>query len=130
MVAGTSVFTNRTERNSPTPSVVAAAPSSSRSFYLFQEPIRWLSILSGAVTGQATVNLYEVIDVTGTITANGPSVLVPLPTPGQNGRLTFEGTAGQRISANATGATFNGCWNLGIYKPDGTQLANTFSCGG
>ena len=31
------------------------------------------------------------------------SVLVALPTPGQNGRLTFEGTSGQRISANATG---------------------------
>jgi YD repeat-containing protein len=85
---------------------------------------------SGAVTGQTTVNLYEVTDVTGSITANGASVLVPLPTPGQTGRLTFEGTSGQRISANATAATFNGCWNFGIYKPDGTQLANTFSCGG
>jgi uncharacterized protein YhfF len=83
---------------------------------------------SGAGTGGGTATLYESNDVTGTITVSGPSVLVQLPTPGQTGRLTFEGTAGQRISANG-GSTFTTCWNLGIYKPDGSQLANTFTCG-
>ena len=81
-----------------------------------------------SATGQATVTLYESNDVTGTITVSGPSVLVALPTPGQNGRLTFEGTAGQRISTLGTGSTFTGCWNIGIYKPDGSQLANVFTC--
>ncbi len=83
---------------------------------------------SGAATGQVTVSLYGVVDVTGTITPNGPSVPVSLPTPGQTARLTFDGTVGQRISANGS-STFNGCWNLGIYKPDGSQLTNTFGCG-
>lgn len=83
---------------------------------------------SGAGTGGGTATLYESNDVTGTITVSGPSVLVQLPTPGQNGRLTFEGTAGQRISANGS-SSLTTCWSLGIYKPDGTQLASTFSCG-
>jgi hypothetical protein len=84
---------------------------------------------SGSGTGGGTATLYESNDVTGTITIGGPSVLIQLPTPGQNGRFTFEGTAGQRISANGSGSTITTCWNLGIYKPDGTQLANTFTCG-
>jgi len=83
---------------------------------------------SGAGIGGASVTLYDVTDVTGPITVNGPSVNVNLSTPGQNARLTFDGTAGQRISANGA-STFTSCWNLGIYKPDGTQLANVFTCG-
>lgn len=83
---------------------------------------------NGEATGSANVTLYDVTDVTGSITVNGPSVNVSLTTPGQNARLTFDGTAGQRVSANSS-STFNGCWNYGIYKPDGTQLANIFSCG-
>ena len=83
---------------------------------------------SGAGIGQATVSIYDVVDPTGPITAGGPSVLVQLPTPGQNGRFTFSGTAGQRVSANGSGSTITSCWNLGIFKPDGTQLANTFTC--
>lgn len=84
---------------------------------------------SGAAIGQATINLYEVNDLTGTINFGGPTVNITTDTPGQNARLTFTGTAGQRASVNGTSTTFGTCWNLGIYKPDGTQLANTFSCG-
>lgn len=83
---------------------------------------------TGAVTGQVTLNLYEVVDVSGAITPNGPAVPVSLPAPGQNARLTFDGTVGQRISAHGV-SNFNGCWNFGILKPDGSQLTNTFSCG-
>src|SRR5215213_1846420 len=83
---------------------------------------------NGEATGSANVTLYDVTDMTGSITAGGPSVNVSLTTPGQNARLTFDGTAGQRVSANGV-STFNGCWTYGIYKPDGTQLASTFSCG-
>ena len=83
---------------------------------------------TGAAIGNASVTLYDVTDVTGSITVNGPAVNVTLNTPGQNARLTFDGTAGQRISANGA-STFSTCWNLGIYKPDGTQLANVFTCG-
>jgi hypothetical protein len=83
---------------------------------------------SGPATGQATVNLYDVVDFTGTINFGGPTVSITTNTPGQNGRLTFTGSAGQRVSVNGT-STFGACWNLGIYKPDGTQLTNVFSCG-
>lgn len=83
---------------------------------------------SGVAVGTANITLYDVSDVTGPITLNGPSVNVQLPTPGQNARLTFDGTAGQRVSANGV-SSLSGCWNYGIYKPDGTQLANVFNCG-
>jgi len=83
---------------------------------------------SGAGVGSGNVTLYDVTDATGAITINGPSVNVSLPTPGQNARLTFDGTAGQRVSANGV-SNFNGCWNYGIYKPDGSQLTNIFGCG-
>ena len=83
---------------------------------------------SGAVTGQATFNLYEVVDLTGSITIDGPAVSSTITTPGQVARLTFDGTAGQRVSANST-ETMNGCWTLAILKPDGTQLASDFTCG-
>jgi len=83
---------------------------------------------SGSITGQATITLYTVVDVTGSINFGGPTVPVTIDTPGQNARLTFTGTAGQRASVNGT-ASLNGCWSLGIFKADGTQLTNTFSCG-
>lgn len=83
---------------------------------------------SGVMTGTATFRLYDVVDVTGTAAVDGPSVTTSISTPGQNARLTFGGTAGQRLSVNST-STFGGCWNLKISKPDGTQLSNTFSCG-
>ena len=82
---------------------------------------------SGAVTGQATTNLYNVTDATGTITIDGPSVTSTISTPGQNARLTFSGTTGQRLSVNST-STFTGCWTLTVLKPDGTQLTSIFSC--
>ena len=48
----------------------------------------------GALTVNLTLTVSE--PVTGTITIDGPSVPVTLNRPGQDARLTFEGTAGQR----------------------------------
>lgn len=85
-------------------------------------------------TGNLTVTLYAVTDVTGTIPTDGTGVVEPLSTPGQNARLTFSGTAGQRVSATASGSLTggqpndNGCWWLSVVKPDGTTLGSTFSC--
>jgi hypothetical protein len=83
---------------------------------------------SGAGTGSVTVGAYDVVDFTSPITLNGSTVQVLLPTPGQNGRLTFDGTAGQRISVNGT-ASLGVCWTLSILKPDGTTLGSVFGCG-
>jgi YD repeat-containing protein len=76
---------------------------------------------SGASTGSMTLNLYNVVDSTGTITAGGSSVTVDLPTPGQNGRRTFTGSTGQRISLTLSAGPLG---TVSILKPDGTTLAS------
>ena len=82
----------------------------------------------GTGTGQATVNAYDVTDVTGTVTIDGPTVSKTIGTPGQRVLLTFSGTSGVRVSVNTT-STISSCWTLLILKPDATQLSSTFSCG-
>jgi subtilisin family serine protease len=81
----------------------------------------------GTATGSMTVNLYDVPpDATGTLTAGNPLSL-SIATPGQNARLSFAGTAGERISVRMSGATISASW-LSILKPDGTALgANTYA---
>jgi YD repeat-containing protein len=84
---------------------------------------------SGNGTGQVNVTLYSVTDTTQSITIGGAAVVSPVGTPGQIARLTFSGTASQRISVNSA-SNFTTCWTLSILKPDATQLTSTFSCGG
>ena len=77
-------------------------------------------------TGQATLALYTVSDITGPITPDGTAVPLTLTTPGQNAPLTFSGTAGQKVSATLTNSTFScGCNTVrfAILKPDGTELS-------
>jgi len=81
-------------------------------------------------TGTITLTLYSVpADVSGPIVLDGASVAVNASTPGQNGLLTFSGTAGQRVLVNATTGAFSGVGAnaLWVYllKPDGSQLAST-----
>jgi hypothetical protein len=83
---------------------------------------------SGAGTGQATTNLYNVVDTTQSITIGGAAVVSPIGTPGQIARLTFSGTTSQRISVKSDW-TGTACWTLRIMKPDATQLTSTFTCG-
>ena len=50
------------------------------------------------IAGSVTLNLYNVpADITGTITSGGSAVTVTTTGPGQNGILTFSGTANQRV---------------------------------
>src|SRR6185295_18153413 len=83
---------------------------------------------NGTNTGNMTLTLYNVVDVTGTITPNGPAVNVTTTIPGQNAKLTFAGTAGQRMSIKGS-TTLSACWSVGLYQPDGSQVTNLFSCG-
>ncbi len=79
---------------------------------------------TGTATGNMLLNLYNVpADVTGTITAGGSSVPVSLGTPGQNGTLTFSGTAGQKVSLSLTSVTITGLW-VYVNNPDGSTLAS------
>jgi YD repeat-containing protein len=82
----------------------------------------------GSVTGSLTLQLYSVTDFSSAVTVNGAGVNVSLGTPGQNGTLTFTGTASQVVSlhfTNATGFNVNfGCdLNVTLKKPDGSTLS-------
>jgi uncharacterized protein YhfF len=80
-----------------------------------------------AGTGAITLTLYTITDFSGSITAGGSPVTVSITAPGQNGALTFSGTATQRISLNGTNGTMTGqigCdVNVSILNPNGSVLA-------
>jgi YD repeat-containing protein len=79
-------------------------------------------------TGSATVTLSDIVDQAATIVADGPAVTISTTAAGQNGLVTFSGTAGQRISLVASNPTVNNgqsffCdMNLIVTKPNGATL--------
>lgn len=79
---------------------------------------------SGLRTGSATFTLNDVADVTGTITPGGASVTNSNSTPGQNIRLAFQGTAGQKVSVVSSVSGFTSWPRNSILKPDGTPLTS------
>jgi hypothetical protein len=81
--------------------------------------------------GSATVTLYDVVDLTGSVTVNGPSLALSLSVPGQSARVTFSGTAGQSVSLRLTGVTIGtSCCSsakASVTSPSGsTVLAPTY----
>ncbi|MBA3241724.1 MAG: IPT/TIG domain-containing protein [Acidobacteria bacterium] len=90
---------------------------------------------SGTATGSITFNLYAVPpDVTASITSYGAPSTVTLTAPGQNAKVTFSGTSGQRISLGTTAPTNRypsgaATGDFMIYKPDGTAIPGTGSLG-
>jgi YD repeat-containing protein len=82
---------------------------------------------SASSKGSATILLQSAQDVTGTIAIGAPAVTLSTTVPGQNIRLSFSGTAGQRISMSATHTL--DCPTITILKPDGTTLAGGLTCG-
>jgi YD repeat-containing protein len=78
-----------------------------------------------ALTGSLTLTLSK--PVTGTITIGGPSVPVIIDKPGQDARVTFEGTAGQRMDLGVSEVSFGtgaGAIDVSILHPEGTTLAS------
>jgi YD repeat-containing protein len=73
-------------------------------------------------TGNITLTAYDVpADVSATISAGGSAVTVTPTTPGQNARLTFTGSANQRVSLRLTNVSIP--WSqVSITKPDTTTL--------
>ncbi len=81
---------------------------------------------SSTNTGSATLTLYNVLaDVTAPVAAGGAPVTVTTTTPGQNARLTFSGTYGQRVTLNFSGNTIPGTTSVYLIKPDGTNLTSS-----
>jgi uncharacterized protein YhfF len=79
----------------------------------------------GAATGSATLTMYDVPpDVSGAITPGGAPVSISTTVPGQNARLTFSGTAGQRVSVKISSVTFSYA-PASIVGPDGKAVGGT-----
>jgi len=77
---------------------------------------------SGANVGSLTLTLYSVPpDVTGAITAGGAPVTVTASVPGQNARLTFNGSAGRQVTLKLSGVTLAST-KVSILNPDGSTL--------
>lgn len=72
--------------------------------------------------GNATGSIAVVgsTEIAGPITIDGPSVTVS-PTTGQNGRLTFDGSAGQRLGIGFTNIAISGA-TVRLLDPSGTEL--------
>ncbi len=81
-----------------------------------------------ASTGSLTLTLYDVVDATGSVTHGGSAVTVTLSTPGQNGSLTFSGTASTQATVQITNNTTGACVAVVLKKPDGSTLTSTSSC--
>jgi hypothetical protein len=87
-------------------------------------------IPAGASIGTARLTLYTVVDDVGSIQADGPPIALDLSTPGQLASYTFDGSAGQIVTAMLSNSTIHGCWtSLTILKPDQTRLDSVNTCG-
>jgi YD repeat-containing protein len=73
------------------------------------------------ITGSLTLTLSA--EIAAGITMGGPPVSVSVTRPGQKARLTFSGTATQRVSLNITGVTVSGTAYVGLLKPSGTPIS-------
>src|ERR1700738_4322414 len=76
-------------------------------------------------TGNMTLTLTQITDVSSAITIGGAPVTVTT-TNGQNAKVSFTGTSGQKVSLNLTAVSISQS-NVSIYKPDWTLLASPVS---
>ncbi len=83
-------------------------------------------------TGSITLALNAIEDVTAAITIGGPAVTMVTTVAGQNGALSFGGSAGQRISMNVSAmSSALACTAFSIAAPDGSNLrAPGYACNG
>jgi YD repeat-containing protein len=72
-------------------------------------------------TGGLTLSLSA--EIVGSVTMDGSPVSVSIARPGQKARLTFSGTATQRVSLNITGVTTSTTAYVGLLKPNGTPIS-------
>jgi len=81
--------------------------------------------------GTVRVTLYNVVDITDSVTPNGAAVTKTFTTPGQNLRLTFDGVANHRYAFLAEQLSGASCLfiNVTVLNPNGTTLGNGGSCG-
>jgi YD repeat-containing protein len=73
-------------------------------------------------TGSLTLTLSA--EIAGGIAMDGMPVSVSVTRPGQKARLTFSGTATQRVSLSVTGVTTSTSAYVGLLKPNGTPISS------
>lgn len=86
-------------------------------------------VVQPAPYGTGTLSFTAAVshEVTGTLISNTP-LAVNLARPGQNGRLSFQGTAGSTVGLQIGGITTNPsnqAVSLTVLRPNGTSLAGT-----
>lgn len=80
------------------------------------------------VTGSIAIKLYEVpADVSGTIAIGGQNETVATTAVGQNGMLTVNGTAGQRLMIQTMNGTAGWWGHVGLYNQSGTHLGGMWT---
>ena len=80
---------------------------------------------AGSTIGTATFTLYNVpADVTSTVSINGTSTTLTISVPGENGKVTFAGTASQQVTVHVTGNSI-GAGTVSLLRPDNSTM--TFS---
>ena len=73
-------------------------------------------------TGTTTLTFYKVpADFSGKITIGGAAETVTIGTPGQNGKVTFSGTASEDVQLTISGVTIPDS-EVAILNPSGTTL--------
>ncbi len=86
---------------------------------------------SGTETGSVTFKLNDATDVAGTITTDGTPVTVATTVPGQKAKLTFNGSAGQVVSAPLDNNTYTQFGvAMTILAPDGSRVTGTSATAG
>jgi YD repeat-containing protein len=104
--------------------------------YVFSDPVTlpstgtYIALFDpeGPSTGTLTVVLYNVVNWTGSASVGGSGVNVSLATPGQDGILTFSGTASQQVTVHVTNNTY-GYITVALKDPSGTTLTSNSSSG-
>ena len=79
-----------------------------------------------ALTGSLTLTLSE--PVTAAVAIDGPPVAAIIDKPGQDARITFQGTAEQRVDLGVSDVSFGAggrAVDVFIIHPDGTTLTST-----
>lgn len=62
---------------------------------------------SNGSTGLGSLNLYKIVNQTGTITVNGPPVTATSSAPGQTSTFSFSGTAGETVGLDFGHTTYD-----------------------
>jgi hypothetical protein len=76
-------------------------------------------------TGNVTLTLYDVVDQNASVTIGGSAATLTLTTPGQNAKVTFDGTAGQQATVHITSNTI-GWTGVTLRNPDNDSMTSTW----